>query len=210
MIDTAYILCSIVCVCSGDSGNRHLICSMMVLISFSLPIDRPSSCSQTKVKARCISSSCSGSNSTSLGTSPLRTDEVAFGGFIVVLEIVPVMDALSVEVPLPRYKPDAALGGVARQHRITEVREDAVVTVQPCWPWSSGARLQRRHVFRSRGGGVDYASAAHPACRMLSMFSCRYNTQPLPEISAEVRPFPSGRADADPRCAPAQSRRVPS
>ena len=72
MIDTAYILCSIVCVCSGDSGNRNLICSMMVLISFSLPIDRPSSCSQTKANARCISSSCSGSNSASLGRSPLR------------------------------------------------------------------------------------------------------------------------------------------
>ena len=72
MIDTAYILCSIVCVCSGDSGNRHLICSMMVLISFSLPMDRSSSCSQTKVKARCISASCSGSNSTSLGRSPPR------------------------------------------------------------------------------------------------------------------------------------------
>ena len=36
---TAYILCSIVRVCSGDSGNRHLSCSMMALISFSLPMD---------------------------------------------------------------------------------------------------------------------------------------------------------------------------
>ena len=57
--------------------------------------------------------------------------EIPLGGFIVVLKIMPVMDALSVEVPLPSHKLDAAFGGVARQHRAAEVRKDTVVTVQP-------------------------------------------------------------------------------
>ena len=34
--------------------------------------------------------------------------EIPLGGFIVVLKIMPVMDALSVEVPLPGHKLDAA------------------------------------------------------------------------------------------------------
>ena len=42
-----------------------------------------------------------------------------------------VMDAFAVEVPLPSHKLDAALAGVARQHCVTKVREDAVVAIQP-------------------------------------------------------------------------------
>ena len=82
--------------------------------------------------------------------------EIPLGGFIVVLKIMPVMDALSVVVPLPSHKLDAALGGVARQHRAAKVSEAAVVAIQ-----SAGFELrggfQNRHVFRSHFGGVDYA-----------------------------------------------------
>ena len=37
------------------------------------------------------------------------------GGIIVILEIMSVMDALPVKVPLPSHELDTALGGVARQ-----------------------------------------------------------------------------------------------
>lgn len=51
---------------------------------------------------------------------PAAHSEVPLGGFIVVLKIMPVMDALSVEVPLPSHKLDAALrwgGPPAPRHR---------------------------------------------------------------------------------------------
>ena len=44
---------------------------------------------------------------------PAAQCEVALGGVVVLLKIVPVMDALSVEVPLPGHKLDASLGGAA-------------------------------------------------------------------------------------------------
>ena len=81
--------------------------------------------------------------------------EIAFGGFVVVLEIMSVMDALSVEVPLPGHKLDAALGGVARQHRVTEVSKDAVVTseIGRLEPWGS---FHRGHILqRLRGDVLD-------------------------------------------------------
>ena len=65
------------------------------------------------------------------------------------------MDAFAVEVPLPSHELDAAFGGVARQHCVTEVSKDAVVT-------SEIGRLelrcvfQNRHVFRSHFSGVDH------------------------------------------------------
>lgn len=42
---------------------------------------------------------------------PAAHGEVPLGGVVVVLEIVPVMDALSVEVPLPSHELDAPLWG---------------------------------------------------------------------------------------------------
>ena len=50
---------------------------------------------------------------------------------------------------------DTALGGVARQHRVTEVREDAVVAVQSAGFEPRGG-FQNRHVFRSHFGSVDH------------------------------------------------------
>ena len=47
-----------------------------------------------------------------------------------VLEVVTVVDTLAVPIPLPRYKLDAALGRMPRQHSIAEVSEDAVVAIQ--------------------------------------------------------------------------------
>ena len=64
------------------------------------------------------------------------------------------MDALSVEVPLPSHKLDAALGGVARQHRAAEVRKDAVVAIQSCG-LELRCALHRRHVFCDHGSGID-------------------------------------------------------
>lgn len=72
--------------------------------------------------------------------------EVAFGGFIVVLEIMSVMDALSVEVPFLGHKLDASLGGVARQHCAAEVRKDAVVAGETAGFEPQGG-FQNRHVF---------------------------------------------------------------
>ena len=44
----------------------------------------------------------------------IATDgEIPLGGVVALLKIVPVMDALSVEVPLPGHKLDASLGGAA-------------------------------------------------------------------------------------------------
>ena len=82
--------------------------------------------------------------------------EIPLGGVVVLLKIVPVMDALSVEVPLPRHKLDAALGGVARQHCITEVSKDAVVTGE-IGRLELRCVFQNRHVFRSHFSGVDDA-----------------------------------------------------
>ena len=61
---------------------------------------------------------------------PAAHGEVAFGGVIVILKIMSVMDAFAVEVPLPSHELDAPLGGVGRQHCVTKVREDAVVAIQ--------------------------------------------------------------------------------
>ena len=43
------------------------------------------------------------------------------------------MDALTVPIPLPRYKLDAALGRIPRQHSITKVREDTVGRETASW-----------------------------------------------------------------------------
>ena len=67
-----------------------------------------------------------------------------------------VMDALGVEVPLPSHKLDAALAGVARQHCVTEVSKDAVVTSETAG-FEPRRGFQNRHVLRSRFGGVDDA-----------------------------------------------------
>ena len=64
------------------------------------------------------------------------------------------IDALTVPIPLPRHKLDAALGGVARQHRAAEVREDAVVAVQPRG-LELRCALHRRHVFCDHGSDMD-------------------------------------------------------
>lgn len=66
-----------------------------------------------------------------------------------------VMDALSVEVPLPRHKLDAPLAVVARQHSVTKVREDAVVAVQSAG-FEPRRGFQDCHVFRSHFGDVDH------------------------------------------------------
>ena len=66
-----------------------------------------------------------------------------------------VMDALPVEVPLPSHELDTALGGVARQHCVTKVREDAVVAIQSAG-FEPRCGFQNRHVFRSHFGGVDH------------------------------------------------------
>ena len=66
-----------------------------------------------------------------------------------------VMDALSVEVPLPSHKLDAPLGGVARQQRVTEVREDTVVAIQSAG-FEPRRGFQNCHVFRSHFGDVDH------------------------------------------------------
>ena len=75
--------------------------------------------------------------------------------YMAILEIVSVMDALSVEVPLPSHKLDAPLGGVARQYCAAEVREDAVVAVQSAG-FEPRRGFQNCHVFRSHFGGVDH------------------------------------------------------
>ena len=64
------------------------------------------------------------------------------------------MDALSVPIPLPRYKPDAALGRMSRQHSIAEVSEDTVVALQSCG-LELRCALHRRHVFCDHGSGID-------------------------------------------------------
>ena len=66
-----------------------------------------------------------------------------------------VMDALSVEVPFPSHKLDASFGGVARQHRVTKVSKDAVVTSETAG-FEPRRGFQNRHVLRSRFGGVDH------------------------------------------------------
>ena len=81
--------------------------------------------------------------------------EVPLGGVVVILKIMSVMDALSVEVPFPSHKLDAPLGGVARQHCVTKVREDTVVAIQPAG-FEPRCGFQNRHVFRSHFGGVNH------------------------------------------------------
>ena len=67
-----------------------------------------------------------------------------------------VMDAFAVEVPLPSHELHAAFGGVARQHCVTEVSKDAVVTSETAC-LELRCVFQNRHVFRSHFSGVDYA-----------------------------------------------------
>ena len=45
-----------------------------------------------------------------LGKKPAASDEVVLGLLAAVLEVVTVVDTLAVPIPLPRHKPDAALG----------------------------------------------------------------------------------------------------
>ena len=66
-----------------------------------------------------------------LGKKPAASDKVVLGLLVAVLEVVTVVDTLAVPIPLPRHKPDAALGRMPRQHSIAEVSEDAVVALQP-------------------------------------------------------------------------------
>jgi len=81
--------------------------------------------------------------------------EVPLGGVIVILEIMSVMDAFAVEVPLPSHELHAAFGGVARQHCVTEVSKDAVVTGE-IGRLELRCVFQNRHVFRSHFSGVDH------------------------------------------------------
>ena len=92
-------------------------------------------------------------NNTTAGiTSTLDTVD----GALECMKIMSVMDAFAVEVPLPGHKLDAAFGGVARQHRVTKVSKDAVVTseIGRLELWRG---FQNRHVLRSHFGGVDDA-----------------------------------------------------
>ena len=77
---------------------------------------------------------------------PAAHGKVTFSGFVVALKIVSVMDAFAVEVPLPSHELDAPLGGVARQHCVTEVSKDAVVTSEIGRLEPQGS-FQNRHVF---------------------------------------------------------------
>ena len=80
------------------------------------------------------------------GKKPAASDKVVLGLLVAVLEVVTVVDALTVPIPLSRYKPDAALGGVARQHRAAEVRKDAVVAGETA-DFEPQGGFQNRHVF---------------------------------------------------------------
>lgn len=68
-----------------------------------------------------------------LGKKPAASDKVVLGLLAAVLEVVTVVDTLAVPIPLPRYKLDAALGRMPRQHSIAEVSEDA--GSRPPAPW---------------------------------------------------------------------------
>ena len=82
--------------------------------------------------------------------------EVPLGGIVVLLKIMSVMDAFAVEVPLPSHELHAAFGGVARQHRVTEVSENTVVAGETAG-FEPRRGFQNRHVFRSHFSGVDDA-----------------------------------------------------
>ena len=81
-----------------------------------------------------------------LGKKPAASDKVVLGLLVAVLEVVTVVDALTVPIPLSRYKPDAALGGVTRQHRAAKVRKDAVVAGETA-DFEPQGSFQNRHVF---------------------------------------------------------------
>ena len=72
--------------------------------------------------------------------------EVPLGGIVVLLKIMSVMDAFAVEVPLPSHELHAAFGGVARQHCVTEVSKDAVVTSETACLEPRGV-FQNHHIF---------------------------------------------------------------
>lgn len=86
---------------------------------------------------------------------PAADGEVSLGGIVVILKIMSVMDAFAVEVLLPSHELDAPLGGVGRQHCVTKVREDAVVTIQSAG-FEPRCGFQNRHVFRSHFDGVNH------------------------------------------------------
>ena len=91
-----------------------------------------------------------------LGKKPAASDKVVLGLLVAVLEVVTVVDTLAVPISLPRYKLDASLGRMPRQHSIAEVSEDAVVALQPRG-LELRCALHRRHVFRGHGSGMDDA-----------------------------------------------------
>ena len=66
------------------------------------------------------------------------------------------MDTLSVVVPLPSHKLDAALRWVSCQDRITEVCKDAIAADQTAC-FELRCVFQNRHVFRSHFSSVNYA-----------------------------------------------------
>ena len=66
------------------------------------------------------------------------------------------MDTLSVVVPLPSHKLDAALRWVSCQDRVTEVCKDAIVADQTAC-FELRCVFQNRHVFRSHFSSVNYA-----------------------------------------------------
>ena len=129
------------------------------------------------------------------------------GLIVAVLEVVTMVDTIVVPIPLPCHKLDAALGRMPRQHSITKVSEDAVVTLQPC-DLELRCALHRRHVFRGHGSDMDDALQSVLRADAIHVLPPVQHTASS-ENSAEVVISPIGRAGAGPRCAPVQSRRVP-
>ena len=88
------------------------------------------------------------------GKKPAASDKVVLGLLVAVLKVVTMVDALTVPIPLPRHKPDAALERMSHQHRIAKVSKDAVVALQSC-SLEHRCALHRRHVFRGHGSDMD-------------------------------------------------------
>ena len=75
-------------------------------------------------------------------------DKVLFSSFVVLIEIVPLMNALPVLVPSPSHKLYTALCRMPCQHCIAEVSKNAIVTGQAiCLELRS--TFQNSHVFCS-------------------------------------------------------------
>ena len=66
------------------------------------------------------------------------------------------MDTLSVVVPLPSHKLDAALRWASCQDRVTEVCKDAIAADQTAC-FELRCVFRNRHVFRSHFSSVNYA-----------------------------------------------------